>query len=229
MKVLIIIPVYNEEKNIEVVLDELFKVCPEYDILVVDDGSKDDSYKICVKKGINTIKLPVNLGIGGARQAGFKYALYNNYDVVIQLDGDGQHDPKYISKMIEQIENGINICIGSRFIDHEGFQSTFMRRTGIVFLYSLIKLITGQKVTDPTSGFRACDKKAIEFFAKEYPQDYPEPETIVSANRKGLKICEVPVTMNERMSGKSSINKKASLYFMVKVTLAILINAISNK
>jgi len=225
MKTLIIIPIFNEEKNITRVLDRLELEKNKFDVLIVDDGSTDNSYNVCLNKDrVSVIKLSSNLGIGGARQAGFKYAHSNNYDVVVQLDGDDQHNPDFIDNMIEKLNEGNNICIGSRFIDYEGFQSSFFRRLGIYVIYNLIKLITGQRFTDPTSGFRACDRAAIELFAKDYPQDYPEPESIVFAANRKIKICEVPVTMNERGTGKSSIGGFSSVYFMAKVSIAILLS-----
>ena len=225
MKVLVIIPVYNEEKNISKVLDRIEASNANLDVLVVDDGSTDNTYAACVdRKNVSVVRLPSNLGIGGARQTGFKFAFYNDYDAVVQLDGDDQHNPVYIDSMLLKLKAGYNLCIGSRFINYKGFQSSFMRRTGISLLYNLIKLITGQRVTDPTSGFRVCDKDAIKLFANEYPQDYPEPESIVTASINNMKICEVPVEMEQRSSGKSSIGSLASVYFMTKVSIAILIS-----
>ncbi len=225
MKVLVIIPAYNEERNIANVLDGMAQSEHQYDVLVVDDGSTDSTYEICSgRENVAVIRLPSNLGIGGARQTGFKYALANNYDAVIQIDGDGQHKPEYIGRMLDSLRAGNNICIGSRFINFQGFQSSFMRRVGIALLHNLIKMITGNSITDPTSGFRACDREAIKLFAAEYPQDYPEPESIVTASKNNLAICELPVTMQERGCGKSSISSLASVYFMTKVSLAILIS-----
>ncbi len=227
MKVLIIIPVFNEEKNIEHVLDSIEAACPHYDVLVIDDGSIDHSYDLIRQRNKEAVvRLPSNLCIGGARQTGYKYAFYHQYDIVVQVDGDGQHNPLCIEKMIEKLKQGYNVCIGSRFITYEGFQSSGIRRIGISFLYGLLKCITGEKITDPTSGFRVCDRKAIEFYAFEYPLDYPEAESIVTASRNKMKLCEAPVAMEERKSGKSSIGKRASVYYMIKVTIAILIEAI---
>lgn len=227
MKKLVIIPVYNEEKNIAHVLSGIKKTCPDVDILVIDDGSTDDSYRVSVEGGAEVIRLPANLGIGGARQTGFRYALYNNYDVVIQIDGDGQHDPRYVEEMVSELQGGVNLCIGSRFITYEGFQSSFVRRIGISVIYNIIRFILGRRITDPTSGYRACDRKAIELFAREYPQDYPEPESLVTASKNKLVIKEIPVTMKERQSGSSTISGSDSVYYMIKITLALLIDAIS--
>lgn len=227
MKVLIIIPAFNEEKNLPKLLTILKEKFPIYEVLVINDCSKDNTIKVCKDLGITIIDLPVNLGIGGAVQTGYKYAMYKDFDIAIQVDGDGQHNPEYIELLVEGIRQGSNICIGSRFIDRVGFQSSLSRRVGIKFFSNLIKLLTGKNITDPTSGFRACDKKAIAYFAYDYPKDYPEPETIVSANRHNLKIAEVPVVMNERKAGKSSITAIKSAYYMLKVSLAIIVVAFS--
>ncbi|RCX12362.1 hypothetical protein DFR58_12251 [Anaerobacterium chartisolvens] len=227
MKVLIIIPAYNEEKSLPGLLKGISQNCPQYDVLVVNDCSSDNTSAVCRACGVKVVDLPVNLGIGGAVQAGYRYALYNGYDAAVQVDGDGQHNPEYIGELVSQLEKGSNLCIGSRFIEKEGFQSTFSRRVGIKYFCTLIKLITGRNMTDPTSGFRACDRKAIEYFSRDYPRDYPEPETLVSANRNKLIISEIPVIMNERKGGKSSITSLKSVYYMIKVSLAVITAAIS--
>jgi glycosyltransferase involved in cell wall biosynthesis len=223
MKVLIIVPAYNEEKNLPRLFARLREECPDYDVVVVNDCSKDRTLDVCSRYGVSTINLPVNLGIGGAVQSGYKYAFYNKYDAAVQVDGDGQHDPKYISQLVKEIEKGYSLCIGSRFINMEGFQSTVARRAGIKFFSALIYLLTGQAVKDPTSGFRACDFRTIELFARDYPRDYPEPETIVNVSRNNLTITEIPVLMGRREEGKSSITSSKSIYYMIKVSLAILI------
>ncbi|HEX3029248.1 MAG TPA: glycosyltransferase family 2 protein [Clostridia bacterium] len=227
MKVLIIIPAYNEEKNLPKLLSDIKENCPYYDVVVVNDCSTDRTKELCNRYNADVLDLPINLGIGGAVQTGYRYALYNNYDAAVQVDGDGQHNTKYIINLIEKLDEGFNLCIGSRFIVKQGFQSTATRRAGIKFFSVLIKFVTGQAVTDPTSGFRACDKKMIEYFAREYPRDYPEPETIVLARRNGFKVCETAVIMAEREQGKSSITKVKSIYYMIKVTMAILIASLS--
>ena len=223
MKVLIIIPAYNEEKNLSQLLDKIKQICPECNVVVVNDCSKDGTHAVCVNNSINVINLPVNLGIGGAVQTGYKYAFYNNYDVAVQVDGDGQHDPQYIKLLVDELGKGYNMCIGSRFINKEGFQSTLIRRMGIKYFSSLIRIFTGCIVTDPTSGFRACDRKAIGLFASDYPRDYPEPEAIVNITRCKLTVSEIPVIMGRREEGKSSINAVKSIYYIVKVSLAIMI------
>ena len=227
-KVLLIIPAYNEEKNIEKVVDNIIQNYPQYDYVVINDGSSDATRDVCREKGYQYLNLSINLGIGGAVQTGYRYAKDKGYEVAVQIDGDGQHDIAYLEKMLPILENEeADIVIGSRFIDKEGFQSSATRRTGIKILSMLIFLCTGCKVKDVTSGFRAVNKRFIEVYARNYPIDYPEPEAIVSAIMHGGKIREVPVIMREREMGTSSINMVKSVYYMIKVTLAILICRIS--
>ena len=171
--------------------------------------------------------LPINLGIGGAVQTGYKYAWENGYDMAVQVDGDGQHDPEFLELMAEYLEtHQVDMVIGPRFIEKQGVQSSGMRRVGIRFFSGLIRLMTGKTITDPTSGLRMAGRNVIELFSKDYPRDYPEPESVVAILRKGLKVAEVPVIMREREGGVSSISMKKSVYYMVKVTLAILIERI---
>jgi len=228
VKVLIIIPAYNEAGNIESVIDNIVENYPMYDYIVVNDGSKDNTRDICRKRGYEYLNLSINLGIGGAVQTGYKYARDKDYDVAVQIDGDGQHDIIYLEKMLAFFKNGeADIVIGSRFIKKEGFQSSVARRTGIKMLSWLIFLCTGCKIKDVTSGFRAVNRKFIKIYAENYPNDYPEPEAIVSAVMHGGVIKECPVVMRERENGISSINPLKSVYYMLKVTLAILICRIS--
>lgn len=223
MKTLVIIPAYNEEASIAKTVKNV--IAAGFDYVVINDGSTDSTLQVCLDNNFNVLDLPINLGIGGAVQAGHKYALKNGYDVDIQFDGDGQHDASYLSLLIEEVEGGSNLVIGSRFLEKtDGFQSTGLRRAGINWLSGLIKVLTGTKVTDPTSGFRACEKKAIELFAQNYPTDYPEPESITTALKYKMQVTEVPVIMHERQGGKSSINVLKGGYYMIKVTLAIIIN-----
>ncbi len=230
MKILVIIPAYNEEKSIIQTVKSLKKCKLKFDYIVINDGSSDDTLNICQKNDIRVVNLPNNLGIGGAMQTGYLYARENKYDVAIQFDGDGQHNADYIEKLIEKINEGNNMVIGSRFIgDESEFKSTKIRRLGINLLSLLIKMCTNKKITDPTSGFRAIDKSLIEEFSHEYPVDYPEPDTIVSVIKKGFSVCEVPVKMNERKNGKSSINALKAIYYMIKVSLSIIISAINTK
>lgn len=226
-RILVIIPAYNERESIVSTVDSVVRA--GYDYVVVNDGSTDDTLDICRKKNINVLNLPQNLGIGGAVQAGHKYAQQYGYDIDVQVDGDGQHDPAYIYKLVDRIIAGADLVVGSRFLEQtEGFQSSFLRRVGITWLSGVIKLVTHQRITDPTSGFRACNVRAIDLFCKKYPADYPEPDSIVSALSRGLNVAEVSVVMKERQGGSSSISGFSSVYYMIKVTLAIIISAFSN-
>ena len=227
-KVLLIIPAYNEEESLRSLIEEIKAVCPEVDYLVVNDCSSDDTERLLEELGANYISLPCNMGIGGAVQSGYRYAAQNGYDIAIQIDGDGQHDVRFVKDMVKLIEDKqADVVIGSRFIDKEGFQSSQARRIGIRILSMLIRLMCGAKVKDVTSGFRAVNRRFIELFAENYPDDYPEPEVIVTAKLYGAVIKELPVVMRERTSGKSSINLKRSIYYMIKVSLAIIICRIS--
>lgn len=230
MKTLIIIPAYNEEASILNTVRTLESINKKVDYIVINDGSTDKTREICIKNKLNFVDLPNNLGIGGAVQTGFIYALENDYDIAIQFDGDGQHDANYLNDLIKEIESGADMAIGSRFVKKsKGFQSTFIRRVGLNFLSVLIKICTGQKIYDPTSGFRACNREIIKTFADEYPIDYPEPDTIVRIIKKGYKVKEIPVTMNERQGGKSSINALKAIYYMIKVSLSIVMAALNTK
>lgn len=230
MKKIVIIPAYNESGNINNLLNKLSQF-NDYHVVVVNDCSTDNTVEICRKwENIKVLDLPFNLGIGGAVQTGYRYAWQNNYDIAIQVDGDGQHDPSFLDSLVAPLEvMGCEMVIGSRFLENEGFQSTSLRRAGIGFFSWLIKILTGQLITDPTSGFRACNKRVISYFANHYPKDYPEPETIISVYRLGGKIKEIPVIMHERRSGVSSINYLKSIYYMLKVTLAILIDLLKKE
>ena len=227
-KVLLIIPAYNEEESLRSLIEEIKTVCSGMDYLVVNDCSSDDTERLLDELEANYITLPCNMGIGGAVQSGYRYAAQNGYDIAIQIDGDGQHDVRFVKDMVKLIEDKqADVVIGSRFIDKEGFQSSQARRIGIRILSMLIRLMCGAKVKDVTSGFRAVNRRFIELFAENYPDDYPEPEVIVTAKLYGAVIKELPVVMRERTTGKSSINLKRSIYYMIKVSLAIIICRIS--
>lgn len=218
------IPAYNEEANIEKVADDLIRNYPQYDYLIINDCSDDGTVDILKRRGYNYISLPTNLGIGGAVQSGYLYAVENGYDIAVQLDGDGQHDPAYIGRLIQPISDGeADITIGSRFIERNGFQSSVLRRAGIRIIRGVIKLCCGVDVTDSTSGFRACSREAAVFFSRNYANDYPEPEAVVASALNGFEIREVPVVMRERGGGVSSININRSVYYMIKVSLSLLI------
>lgn len=231
MRVLMIIPAYNEELNIENTVNKIKKYSKQskynIDYVIINDGSTDNTSEICKKNNYNVINLINNLGIGGAVQTGYKYANINNYDVAIQFDGDSQHDENYIDKLVSEIENGYNFVVGSRFIENlSKFQSTGTRRLGINILSALIKICTNKKIYDPTSGFRAADKDVIKYFAAHYPTEYPEPESLVNLIRNGMKIKEVAVEMHERKHGTSSIKPLKSIYYMFSVSISIIITSI---
>lgn len=228
LRTLIIIPAYNEEGSIEKVVNNLIEKFPKYDYLVINDGSTDHTQSICNSNKYQVVNLVINMGIGGAVQTGYRYAWDNHYDIAVQIDGDGQHDVSYLEEMIRPIEEGqADIVIGSRFLEKEGFQSTRIRRVGINFLSFLGKLLTGVRVKDITSGYRVVNTKFIRIFALDYPADYPEPEAMVIAAVHGGRIKEYPVIMRERKAGESSITMKKSIYYMCKVTLAMIIRRIS--
>lgn len=227
MKKLVIIPAYNESGNIVKTVTDVVKNAPSFDYIVINDCSKDNTLAICRENGFNVVDLPCNMGIGGGVQTGYLYALYHGYDIAVQFDGDGQHNAAYLESMAEQLEaNQLDMLIGSRYIQKKGFQSSGARRAGIKYFTGLIKLVTGKKITDPTSGMRMVNRNIIELFAKDYPKDYPEPESVVAILKRGMKVDEVAVEMNAREEGTSSISMHNAIYYMVKVSLAILIAAI---
>ena len=235
-KVLLIIPAYNEEDNIEKTVKKIIDYNKASDVkvdyVVINDGSKDKTEEILIKNNINHIKLIQNLGIGGAVQTGYKYAYENDYDIAIQYDGDGQHDVDYVDKLIMPIINdNIDMVIGSRFIEKSSsdFKSSFMRRIGINIISFVIKLKTGKKIYDTTSGFRAVNRRIIELFNEYYPTEYPEPiSTVTVINNKG-NVSEIPVSMKEREGGKSSINSWKTVYYMINVILSILLSKKGSK
>lgn len=230
MKVLVIIPAYNEAGNIENTISTLTATCPEVDYVVVNDCSTDATKEILEAGGYSYLDLPINLGIGGGIQAGYKYAIENGYEIAVQFDGDGQHNAEYIRNLIQPIVDGeADMVVGSRFIEREGFQTSGLRRLGIHIINGTIRLCTGYRATDATSGFRATNRRLTKFFSLNYAQDYPEPEAIVTAIRNGFRVKDIPVVMNERMEGVSSINALKSMYYMVKVILAVLLQAAVTK
>ena len=223
-KTLIIIPAYNEEMSVGKVIEEIKHHVAQVDILVVNDGSTDATGDISREKGVWVLDHPYNMGIGATMQTGFLFAFQNDYDLAIQVDGDGQHDSRYLEKLISPlIKKDANVVIGSRYLEEKGFKSSFLRRVGIRFFSILCFILSEERVTDPTSGFRAFDKKVIDFFSREYPSDYPEAESIILLHKKGFAFREIPVMMKERQGGVSSINLFKSVYYMVKVTLSMLI------
>ena len=224
MKNLIIIPAYNEAGNIERTIKDIKEHAPSFDYIIVNDCSRDETLEICRENHFNYLNLPVNLGIGGAVQTGYRYAYFHGYDTAVQFDGDGQHDASYLEQMLKTLtEEKCNMVIGSRFIEKEGFQSNRLRRFGIRYFTGLIRFLTGKVITDPTSGLRMSDRTIISKFAFDYPKDYPEPESVVTIIMEGANVKEVPVMMRERLEGKSSINIRAGAYYMIKVSFAIIL------
>ena len=220
-----IVPAFNEEGNVGRVIDELRAFDPGLDIVVISDGSIDRTALLAEEHGAHVIRLPFNLGIGGAVQTGFRYAWEEGYDLVVRVDGDGQHDPSQLDRVLGPVLRGeADIVVGSRFAgDADGYRSSRTRRVGIRFLAWMVSRIVGQRVTDTTSGFQALDREAIALFARDYPHDYPEVEATIMVFRHRLRLLEVPVTMRERGGGRSSITALRSIYYMVKVSLAIFV------
>lgn len=228
-KTLIIIPAYNESKSIKNVIENVYNQNIENcDVIVINDGSKDNTYEMAKKTKAIVIDCPNNLGIGGAVQTGYLYAKKNNYDIAIQLDGDGQHNPKYLKNFIEEIKNGNDLVIGSRFIENTGYNQTISRMLGIKIISCTIKAMTGMKICDTTSGYRAANRNIIEEFAEEYPYDYPEPCTNMRIIKRGYMVKEIPVEMNQRETGVSSISTLKGIIYMFKVTLSILLMGLKN-
>lgn len=222
-KVLIIVPAYNESESIQSVVRSVYQEPGGYACVVVDDGSIDNTAELALSAGAIVLSLPGNLGIGGAVQTGFKYAAREGYSYAVQFDGDGQHLASEIKKLIRELEKGFDVCIGSRFIEkNDGFQSTRARRVGIYIFELINRVLIRRRVTDSTSGFRAYNRSAIMYLAKSYPTDYPEPEAVIELVKAGFNLTEVAVTMKERQGGESSISSWKSVYYMVKVILAML-------
>jgi glycosyltransferase involved in cell wall biosynthesis len=221
----VFVPAWNEEQNLPAVLDELRRELPEADVLVVDDGSTDRTAAEAEEAGATVITHPFNLGIGGAMQSGYKYALRNDYDVAVQVDGDGQHKPEYIDEMVAalQLDGQADMVYGSRFREDPGYKVPLGRRIGNLIFSVVLTAITRQKITDPTSGFRMTNRRGIELFARDYPHDYPEVEAILMLHAHDLRIHEVPVRMNARGFGRSSIDYPRSAYYMAKVLLALFV------
>jgi glycosyltransferase involved in cell wall biosynthesis len=227
-RVLIIIPAYNEAESIGGVIDGIKNHAPWADIVVVNDGSLDATARIAEAKGAFVLNLPYNLGIGGAVQTGYKFASDQGYDIAVQVDGDGQHPAEEIPKLLSVLQTEqADMAIGSRFVSGcSGYQVPFARLVGIKILSAFILLLSHQRITDPTSGFRAVNRDAIRLLARMYPRDYPEPEVVVLLYRAGYSIAEVPVKMNQRVGGTSSITLLGGLFYIVKVLLAIAIDIV---
>jgi glycosyltransferase involved in cell wall biosynthesis len=224
MRALVIVPAYNEERNLPAVLAELRSEAPGWEVCVVDDGSTDATAAVAQREGAQVLRLPLNLGIGGAVQTGYLWALQQGYEIAAQIDADGQHDPRFLAQAIAPIAQGeADVVIGSRYLLGDGFQSSALRRAGSRYLAWFLRLRSGARVSDPTSGFRVAGPRAIALFASNYASDYPEPEAIALARRRGLVLREVPVKMRSRGQGESSIGVGRTLYYLVKVSLALLL------
>jgi glycosyltransferase involved in cell wall biosynthesis len=228
MRAIALVPALNEEGTIACVVAELRAYDAELEILVIDDGSHDRTAEIARAAGARVLRLPFNLGIGGAVQTGFRYAFENDYDLAVRVDGDGQHDPSQLAAVVDPVLRGdTDIAVGSRYLGTraDGYRSSTTRRLGIRILARVVSLLTREPITDPTSGFQALNRKAIALFAADYPHDYPEVEAIVLVRRHRLRLLEVPIAMRPRVVGRSSIRTLASVYYMVKVLLALFVGA----
>lgn len=224
VRCLAIIPAFNERESVGKVVAQLHRLLPEIDVLVIDDGSTDDTVRQ-VPPDTTVVSLPFNLGIGGAMQTGYRYAALHGYDVAVQVDGDGQHRPLEVRKLVEHlITSGADLVVGSRFLKPTSFRQSITRMSGIRILSTWIRLLTGLDITDCTSGFRAVNARVIRAFAHWYPEDYPEPEVILLLHRSGFKIIEVPAKMRRRMYGKSSISLAKGMFYVLKVLTCLLLD-----
>lgn len=226
VKVIVIIPAFNEEDSIVQTLENI-KAATYIDYIVINDGSTDQTSRLLDTHRINHIDLPINLGIGGAMQTGYRYALNHGYDYAIQLDADGQHNPSDLVNLVEEItRTKFDMIIGSRFVEKSAYRGSLPRRIGIYYFYRFIHILTRLKITDPTSGYRIVNRKVIESFSNYYPTDFPEVEVLVNLARRNFKIKEIKVEMNQRQGGKSSITPKKSVYYMFKVTYISLVRSV---
>ena len=233
-KNLAIVPAYNEAESLAFTLADLREHAPEFDVVVIDDGSTDETAAVARSCGVPVLRHPFNLGIGGAVQSGYQFAFDRDYDVAVQVDGDGQHSAAALGPMLEALkrEADVNMVTGSRFLeedDGEGFRSTRSRRIGIGLFARVLSLVTGRRVTDPTSGLRMCDRAGIALFARDYPHDFPEVEAVLMIHHHQLTAIEVPVLMRDRHGGVSSIRSTASAYYMIKVLLALFVGLLRRR
>lgn len=228
-KTLIIIPAYNEEGSIARVVSNIRQQVADADILVVNDGSRDRTARVARESGAMVVSLPYNMGIGSAVQSGFLFAKEKGYHFAVQVDGDGQHPTSEIPRLLAALQNGVEVAIGSRFVQPTKYRPPFLRALGIKVFSCLVSLIVGKRVYDTTSGFRAISRKAIILLAETYPHDYPEVEALITLHRNGMRFIEVPVEMNYRQAGISSISATAGAYYMLKVSLAVLVAVIKRR
>jgi glycosyltransferase involved in cell wall biosynthesis len=224
---LAIVPAFNEADAVGQTVAAIHQWAPDFDVLVVDDGSTDATAQRAARAGAAVLQMPFNLGIGGAMQGGYIYALERDYEVAVQVDGDGQHDPRHIHDLLEHLRGDadLNMVTGSRFLAASGggFQSSAARRAGIRIFSKIVSVITRERVTDPTSGFRMTSRRGIELFARDYPHDYPEVEAILLMHAHRLRSTEIPVLMRPRLTGRSAISSTQSVYYMIKVLLAVFV------
>jgi glycosyltransferase involved in cell wall biosynthesis len=226
---LAVVPAYNEEGTIARVVSAIHEHAPELDVVVIDDGSTDSTAETAARAGAKVVRHPFNLGIGGAVQSGFTYALDHGYDRLVQIDGDGQHDPREVVRLVDAMDadRSLDMICGSRFLTEESdYVAPISRRTGIHIFAFLLSRIVGQRVTDPTSGFRLYNRRGISLFAHDYPHDYPEVEAVLMVHFHRLRMAEVPVRMFQRGGGVSSIGSGKSVYYMLKVLLAIFVGLV---
>lgn len=227
---LAIVPVFNERGSVGKVIERLRRALPEFDVVVIDDGSTDDTLRrVPAGPGVTVVSLPFNLGIGGAMQTGYRYAALHGYDIAVQVDGDGQHRPSEVRRLVNFLmADKADLVVGSRFLEQSSntYRQTFVRSTGAWMLRGLIKSLTGLTITDCTSGFRAANRRAIRAFAHWYPEDYPEPEVILLLHRAGYRIGELAVRMRQRRAGQSSISVFAGLFYVLKVTTCLMLDTV---
>lgn len=225
LRAVAVVPAYNEQGSVEAVIAEIRAADPEIAIVVINDASTDDTAQLAAAAGVSVVNLPYNVGIGGAVQTGYKYALDNGFELAVQIDADGQHDPRELEALIAPIARGeADMAIGTRFSSTRGYRATPGRRIGIAMFSGVVSLLARRRVTDPTSGFRAVNRRGIALFAREYPHDFPEVESNVLAARHGLRMVEVPVLMRQRAAGRSSVTTLRGTYFVIRILLALFVS-----
>jgi hypothetical protein len=223
---LAIVPVFNEGASVRKVVTRLRRALPDFEVLVVDDGSTDDTVRQ-VPPEVPVVSLPFNLGIGGAMQTGYRFAALHGYEIAVQVDGDGQHRPSEVRRLVDTLlEGSADLVVGSRFMEENGYRQSSVRKFGAMMLRALIRTLCGQYMTDCTSGFRAANRRVIRAFAHWYPEDYPEPEVVLLLKRAGYRVAEIPVRMRHRRTGRSSISLMRGVFYMVKVSVCLLLDMV---